>query len=91
MKLVLTTINFDVITHVNSIQFEMPDFVIILFQTNRDADCQQKDSSLCDYFEVKNIYFEKNVEMKHFLERILIAILLLMFFLNYLKVSACSN
>ena len=50
---------FDVITQFNSLQFDMPDFVVVLFQTGRDNNNQEKDSSQFDYCKIKNLYFKK--------------------------------
>lgn len=48
---------FDITTQFNSLQFDMPDFVVAFFQTNRDNN-QEKDSSEFDHCSVKNIYFK---------------------------------
>jgi len=36
----------------------MPHFVIVLFQTSRDDDTQQKDANKFDQYKVKNIYLK---------------------------------
>jgi len=49
---------FDVTTQLNLLQFDMPDFVIGLFQTNRDDNTQEKDASKFDTCKIKNIYLK---------------------------------
>ena len=48
---------FDVTTQFNNIQFDMPDFVVVLFQTGRDNN-QEKDSSKFDDCKIKNVYLK---------------------------------
>jgi len=49
---------FGVTTQFNSLQCDMPDFVIVLFQTNRDNNTQKKDASKFDTCKIKNIYLK---------------------------------
>ena len=65
---------FDVTTQFRSLQIDMPDFVIVLFRTNRDGDDPEKDSRQFDYCRVKNMYLTM-VELKPSFENILIPIL----------------
>ena len=51
-----TTLEFDLTTQFISLQFDMPDFVIVLFQTNRNNN-QKRDSSVFDHCNVKNVSF----------------------------------
>ena len=45
----------DITTQFNSLSFDMPEFVIVLFQANKNN--QSKDSSLFDHCKVRNIFF----------------------------------
>jgi hypothetical protein len=50
---------FDLTTQFTSRQFDMPDFVVVLFQTNRDGN-QERDSSNFDHHRLRNTQFKNS-------------------------------
>ena len=48
--------DIDITTQFNSLSFDMPEFAIVLFQTDRSNN-QLKDSSFFDHCKVRNIFF----------------------------------
>ena len=65
----------DITTQFNSLSFDMPEFAIVLFQTDRSNN-QLKDSSLFDHCKL-GIYSSETAEMKLFLTKLEALILLM--------------
>ena len=53
----ITFFEFDISNQFQSLQYDMPEFVTVLFQTGRD-DNQEKDTSQFDNCKIKNVYLK---------------------------------